>query len=287
VYSRDECFAVLQFSVLHESIVSDVHVVWIISAHCVEWYSAIVEGKDNANNKALQEVTDSTRDILRKSRMNAEEGEGVTQQRKVQFWGGGDMVYIAQMTGTAGGFARDGECCPWCEVAKSDLSKLPSEDFSITLRTLERQYHLAHCPAPDCARSPDTAAFPFECPGCEKSFSCMEVRNQICNFSKVTLLQEVENDHSAHANDNDEKIRRYMKAHKSVLNARPPLIDIEIIRHVGCCLHLNMSVIGTLWEYGICSQLSGDGAKARVEKINERLGQLSVHRFDLNVISGI
>jgi hypothetical protein len=86
------------------------------------------------------------------------------------------MVYIGQMTGTTGGFARDAECCPWCETPKEHLADLPCDGAQIKIRTLERQYHYAHCPAPACARNSGVEEFPFTCPACLKEFSSDAVR---------------------------------------------------------------------------------------------------------------
>jgi hypothetical protein len=269
--------------------------------------SAIVEGKDNADNEALQEVCRSVQEIVRNGRIfvaspssgkeydhtsrNFSDGNTdhrlapVAKSQRIQFWGGGDMVYIGQMTGTTGGFARDAECCPWCETPKDMLSALPSHNVEMKMRTLERQYHYAHCAAPSCARADGTEAFPFTCPACEKQFFSSEVSisTMITHFHVVSdlfhvLQQDVEKDHASHASDGETAVRTYISSHRNVKNGQPPMIDIDIMRHVGCCLHLNISVVGTLWEHGLCVSLSGDGASARVNAINSRLAGLSVHK---------
>ena len=142
-------------------------------------------------------------------------------------WLGGDMVFVSNCLGLGGRFACDGFNCIWCEVHSNDLYKTtPSEP-----RTLRRIYNLGHMPVP-AHLTQDGPQFPFACPGCAKTFTCMEDVYADFDLGPKT----------------DKHKAAYLKTHFGVSHMQPPLVDIPLWLVILCMLHLVLSVVKTIWS---------------------------------------
>ncbi len=91
------------------------------------------------------------------------------------------------------------------------------------------------------------------------------------------MYQDVDEDKKCHENDGEEDVKKYRSLHFGVRHGREPLLPIEPMKVIGCCLHLLLSVVRTLWEHGVCVHLSGRGSKLRVEELNDKLTALGIH----------
>ena len=69
----------------------------------------------------------------------------------------------------------------------------------------------------------------------------------------------------------------YQDQHFGITRGQAPLLDVEPKRHVMCCLHLNLSIVGTLWKHGVLYHLSGPKKRDRADRLNARLKELSIH----------
>ena len=65
-----------------------------------------------------------------------------------------------------------------------------------------------------------------------------------------------------------------------VTRGRAPILDVDPCYHVMCCLHLNLSIVGTLWKHGVLYHLSGPKKRERADRVNLRLKELGIHVWD-------
>ena len=150
-------------------------------------------------------------------------------------------MFINCLQGLGGHFARVGQNCNYCEVMSTELLS----DVVSTKRTLERLFHQCHMFPPG-----NTA--PFQCPGCGEQFN---------------TLHDVEAD-VAPTNVDD-----YCRRHAGSAWHRPPLLPIEPIDHIICCLHLLLSLTKLLFKAAILPLLANDEMASH---LNEMLRQLGV-----------
>lgn len=86
-------------------------------------------------------------------------------------------------------------------------------------------------------------------------------------------------DHDAkqHATDTVASKRLYRKSHFGVQHGIRPLLPLDPMKYVGCCLHLLLSVTGTLWVHGVLAALGGSSeSKRKCELMNEKLRELRI-----------
>ena len=205
------------------------------------------------------------------------------------------MAYINSICGSYCLFAssKDDRCnCPWCEVTYRQLMLLPptaaqraayeklkltnpskSEKNSLYVgaqaRTFVRLCWLAHEPVPADVLKADESQFPFTCPGC----NAVILKKSPYYFPQ----QDVSIDIQRHGNDKPQVTDAYQVKHKGVSPHRLPLLPLDPAFHIGCALHLMLSICGTLWEHGICCHLVGPERQARADMLNAKLAELAIH----------
>lgn len=69
----------------------------------------------------------------------------------------------------------------------------------------------------------------------------------------------------------------YEDLHFGVSRGKAPILDVDPNRHIMRCLHLNLSIVGTLWKHGVLNHLSGPKKKERADRVNLRLKELGIH----------
>ena len=148
---------------------------------------------------------------------------------------------ISCLDGLGGRFGRVGQNCTYCEVMSTDLLS----DTASVKRTLERLFHQCHL-------FPPGNTDPFQCPGCGAKFS---------------TLNDIRAD-TAPANMDE-----YARQHASSIWHKPPLLPIEPIDHIMCCLHLLLSLTKLLFKAAILPLLANDDMASH---LNEMLRQLGV-----------
>ena len=141
-------------------------------------------------------------------------------------WVGGDMAFISHVFGLGAHFDCTGHNCIWCEVHSKDLHRTTKSQE----RTLRRIYNLGHMPMPDHC-SEGVPQFPFECPGCKKSFNCQGDVDADKACGPKTSAQET----------------AYRHAHFGVSHHKRPLIDVPLWFVILCMLHMVLSVVKTVW----------------------------------------
>ena len=148
---------------------------------------------------------------------------------------------IAGILGRDGTFGRRGQNCNYCEVDSIDLLK----DVLSNKRTLARIYQQCHMFPPNCK-------VPFSCPSCGKKFD-----------TEQDVAQE----------SSPSNMDAYAKAHAGASWHRPPLLPIEPIKYIVCCLHLLLSLTKLLFKAAILPMLLTDEL-ARI--LNAMLAEIGV-----------
>lgn len=148
---------------------------------------------------------------------------------------------IASILALAGKYASMGQNCNCCEIESVTLLK----DVDCVQRTLARIYHQAHI-------SPPNSTNPFACPSCGKRF----------NDADDVLSDQAPGDRT-----------KYTKAHAGVSWKVPPLLDIEPISFIVCCLHLLLSLTKLLFKTLILPMLINDGV---AQCLNQMLRQIGI-----------
>ena len=135
----------------------------------------------------------------------------------------GDQMSISAILGRDGRYGRRGQNCNYCEV---DSIHLLNDDVSV-MRTLSRIYQQCHLFPPDCTD-------PFKCPSCGKLF-------------------QTEQDVARESSPSNPEA--YATAHAGAYWHRPPLLRIEPIKYIVCCLHLLLSLTKLLFKAAILPML--------------------------------
>ena len=130
---------------------------------------------------------------------------------------------ISSIQGFGGHFARRGCNCNYCESDSSELlADKPGEK-----RTLERMFHQRHM-------FPPGSNTPFKCPSCGARFDCQE---QVDKEKRPSNME------------------KYAKEHAGNTWHKPPLLMIEPISYIVCCLHLLLSLTKLLYKACILPML--------------------------------
>ena len=153
----------------------------------------------------------------------------------------GDLMASSNIQGQGGHFGRRGCNCTICEIDSIDLLR----DVPAQARTLARLYHQSHM-------FPPNDATPFTCPGCGAKFTCPD---------------DIKKDNGP-AN-----MQAYELAHAGSGWHRPPLLPIEPIKYVLCCLHMLLSLTKLLFKRCIIPMLLDD---TRATICNSMLQQLGI-----------
>ena len=138
----------------------------------------------------------------------------------------GDQMSISAILGRDGHFGRRGQNCNYCEVDSIDLLN----DVVSIQRTLKRIYQQCHMFPPD-------STAPFTCPSCGKRF-------------------ETEQDVASERTPSNPEA--YAAGHGGASWHRPPLLPIEPIKYIVCCLHLLLSLTKLLFKAAILPMLLTD-----------------------------
>lgn len=96
-------------------------------------------------------------------------------------------------------------------------------------------------------------------------------------FSLFVLLQDVHDDKQRHSMDSQDDQKKFAKLHYGQNHGRESLLPIEPMKFIGCALHLQLSVMRTLWEDAVCVHLTGHTKQQRVDAVNSKLSELRVH----------
>ena len=153
----------------------------------------------------------------------------------------GDQMATSCILGFGGHFARAGQNCNYCEVHTDNLLK---DDTSVP-RTLARIYHQCHL-------FPPNSTEPFECPGCGAKFetvACVAGERQPSDMAE------------------------YVRTHAGSTWHRPPLLPIEPIKFIVCCLHLLLSLTKLLFKVAIVPMLL---TEKLAQLLNDMLANLGV-----------
>ena len=147
---------------------------------------------------------------------------------------------ISSIIALAGKYGSMGQNCNYCEVDSLDLLN----DVPITRRTLTRIYHQAHLFPPDSSE-------PFNCPSCGKAF------NDISDVTKDSAPASM---------------AKYTKAHAGVSWHVCPLLPLEPMAYIVCCLHLLLSLTKLLFKSLILPMLVNDDVAACLNAMLSEIG---------------
>ena len=125
------------------------------------------------------------------------------------------------MLGRDAHLGRKGQNCNYCEIDSTELLK----DVVSNKRTLCRIYM-------QCHMFPPNSNVAFSCPTCGKNFQ-----------TEQDVAREPSNPEA------------YATAHAGASWHRPPLLRIEPIKYIVCCLHLLLSLTKLLFKAAILPML--------------------------------
>ena len=148
---------------------------------------------------------------------------------------------ISSIQGHGGHFARRGKNCNYCE---SDSCELLSNNPGVK-RTLERIYQQRHM-------FPPNSSTPFKCPNCGARF---DDQRQIDKETRPLNMEKFAADHAGNTWH------------------QPPLLDMEPLKYIVCCLHMLLSLTKLLYKTCILPMLVTEELAA---SCNSMLAQVGV-----------
>ena len=153
----------------------------------------------------------------------------------------GDQMSISSIQGYGGHFGRRGQNCNYCEA---DSCELLSDQPGIK-RCLERIFHQRHM-------FPPGSQTPFKCPNCGARFDSQD---------------------QADKENRPSNMEKFAKEHAGSSWHQPPLLLIEPIKYIVCCLHLLLSLTKLLYKTCILPMLVTEELAL---SCNLMLGQIGV-----------
>ena len=163
-----------------------------------------------------------------------------------------DCTVGSDQAGSHGGLGLgpcSGHCaCPMCEIPAGDILSIDLTFLmKVTRRSLARLRLLAHL-------------VPGDCPGCharvvatkEELCACQKKTCQKCQGKKLMLVAKP-GDKAPQRSKND--LDSWLKQHFNVCCAQGPLIEVEPGKWVICILHMNLRIVGALFEHTILKEM--------------------------------